>query len=135
MMRSGEYWIGDLCYCLGDVWDEVCALTLTDEGVEGEFNLSDGRRFALFSTKFGDGDGYEVSTGDTLSVDSGSIGCVRTCDITDVHARLELGIITQFDTAFAVSSGDGFISIGGIEIDTGTLYSEEFYWDREDDDD
>ena len=131
MMRSGEYYIGDLCYVMGDVWDEVCALTLTDEGVEGEFNLADGRRFALFSTKFGDGE-YEVSTGDSVGVDSGTIGCVRTCDITDVHARLELGIITHFDSAFEVASGDGFLTFGSIEIDTGCEYDDGYYGDEDD---
>lgn len=132
MMRAGEYWIGDLCYVMHDSWDEVCELIFDgNQPIDGEFNLADGRRFAIFSTKFGDGE-YECSTGDSLAVDSGSIGCIRLIDIRDPDADLDLGIITEFDSAFEVSGGDGFISIGGIEIDTGVEYSDDFYFDGED---
>ena len=132
MMRAGEYWIGDLVYVIRDSdWDEVCDLIFDgNEAVDGEFNLSDGRRFAIFTTHFGDGT-YETSLGDSLCVDSGSIGCIRVCDIRDGDANLELGIVTHFDDQFEVSSGDGYITIGGIEIDTGVEYGEDFYFDGE----
>ena len=27
-LLAGEYWVGDLCYVLGDRWDEVCNLII-----------------------------------------------------------------------------------------------------------
>ena len=132
MMRAGVYWIGDLGYVLRDEWDEVCRLTFTDDGVlDGEFNLRDGRRFCVYSTKFGDG-GYETSLGGELSVDSGSIGAIRVSDIRGDDADIDLGIVTEFYTDFETSGVDGIITIGNVEIDTAVEYSEDFYFDGAD---
>ncbi len=74
-MTKGTYWVGDLCYVLGDVWDEFCDLTLNDGNRSGEYTLSDGRRFAYSSTSWGDGV-YLDQMGNKYPVDAGLIGCV-----------------------------------------------------------
>jgi len=85
-MKSGEYYIGDLAYVMHDVWDEVCELLYPEDsvgrGLEGEFTLKDGRKFALYSTNYGDGV-YNTDFGYSCSVDSGSIGCILKSDIRD----------------------------------------------------
>lgn len=77
MMPAGRYYIGDLCYYFqDDEWTEVCELTIKDnECIEGEFEMRDGRRFAMYGTAFGDGT-YKDQIGRSYCVDSGTIGCV-----------------------------------------------------------
>jgi len=84
MMPAGEYYIGDLCYVMtSEEWLEVCDLTIQDSRlIEGEFQLKDGRKFAMYSTAYGDGTYYD-HYGFSYSVDSGSIGCIRMEDIKD----------------------------------------------------
>ena len=81
MMPAGEYYIGDLCYVMtSEEWLEVCDLTIQDSRlIEGEFQLKDGRKFAMYSTAYGDGTYYD-HYGFSYSVDSGSIGCIRMED-------------------------------------------------------
>ena len=56
MMPAGKYYIGDLCYVMHPEWDEFCRITISgNECLQGEFNLADGRRFATFTTAYGDG--------------------------------------------------------------------------------
>jgi len=56
MMTAGKYYIGDLAYVMHGEWDEFCDLTIQGNSLlNGEFNLKDGRRFATFTTKWGDG--------------------------------------------------------------------------------
>ena len=85
-MPAGRYYIGDLCYVMHDEWREVCDLFFPPNspphGVEGEFQLADGRRFASFGTAYGDGE-YRSSINTLHSVDSGSIGCISIYDIQD----------------------------------------------------
>ena len=61
-MPAGRYYIGDLCYVMHDEWDEACTLFFptnqSGRGIEGEFTLKDGRRFASFTTAYGDGEYY-----------------------------------------------------------------------------
>ncbi len=44
-MPAGKYYVGDLCYVMHDVWDEVCDLMFPHDnsGVYGKFKLKDGR--------------------------------------------------------------------------------------------
>lgn len=54
-----QYYIGDLCYVMHDVWGEVCDLmfpSLLDEEESGELELSDGRKIIIFPTPYGDGE-------------------------------------------------------------------------------
>lgn len=130
-MPAGIYVICDLCYVLHSEWDEVCKLTITDrECLSGEFTLPDGRRFATYSTLYGDG------TYDGLSVDSGSIGCILLSDFDNQNPDniISLGRIVEFDEPFETGSDDsGVITFGHIQIDTGDGEldpdNEEFYGD------
>ena len=130
-MPAGRYYIGDLCYVMHDEWDEACTLFFptyqSGRGVEGEFTLKDGRRFASFGTAYGDGT-YNSNQGDSHLVDSGSIGCIRMEDIRDnTYDNIEsLGAIVEFDQPFEVEKIDrGLLRFGHIEIDTAS--SDEFY--------
>ena len=119
MMKEGEYYIGDLCYVLHDVWDEVCDLLF--EGCnEGEFTLKDGRQFAMYNTNFGDGV-YNTSFGGRCCVDSGSIGCILKSDIRDNQYTedkiKQLATFQTFTKPFKT----------GYEISEG--YSEEYDYD------
>ena len=106
-MPAGKYYIGDLCYVMHDEWDEACTLFFptyqSGRGVEGEFTLKDGRRFASFGTAYGDGT-YNSNIGTEHMVDSGSIGCVQVEDIRDnTYDDIEsLGAIVEFTQPFEV---------------------------------
>jgi hypothetical protein len=138
MMQSGEYYVGDLCYVLHEVWDEVCELTFTSNANgfptpnDGEFTLKDGRKFALYSTTYGDGlyfDQYRNEYG----VDAGSIGCILKSDI-DFNAKsdwggendTEGGQIIMFDRDFPTGKTEfGEIEIGHIVIPTDSDYDDD----------
>ena len=131
-MRSGNYYIGDLCYVMSDEeWDEVCSITIKDNKcIEGEFNLKDGRRFALYGTAWGDGL-YNDQYGHSYSVDSGTIGCILESDIKeDIKNILDLGALIDMNTPF-VTSGfrgekdwDGVIQFGTVMIETDPTWEE-----------
>lgn len=132
-MPAGRYYIGDLCYVMHPEWDEFCALTIKGhQCLEGEFALKDGRRFATFSTAYGDGT-YRSNIGTEHCVDSGSIGCIRVediCDTTYDQARIqELGAIVEFDQPFEVSSDQGLLMFGHVQIETAGGYDEEEEYD------
>jgi hypothetical protein len=135
MMQAGDYYIGDLCYVLHEVWDEVCDLMFKDKisFADGEFTLKDGRRFAIYNTAYGDGT-YRDQNRNQYSVDAGSIGCILLSDI-DLNAKAPWGgtndigggnIVTftrEFDTDYI----DGLIRFGHIEIDTDPDYYDNEY--------
>ena len=132
MFPAGKYYVGDLCYVMHDEWDEVCGLFFKgrdDHGCnQGIFELKDGRKFASFNTKYGDG-AYFDQNGEEYGVDAGLIGCIALNDI-DLNADGNFtrgGQIIQFDSDFTVSGGesyesrrdwDGEIRIGHIVIRT-----------------
>jgi hypothetical protein len=143
MMPAGKYYIGDLCYVMDDAeWLEVCDLTIRGSRViDGEFQLKDGRRFAMYGTAYGDGT-YHDHYGFSYSVDSGSIGCIRMEDIKasntyslgDTQAILDFGAIQDFDTDFVTGGGiaggmpgwEGLIQFGHIVIETDPTEEEEY---------
>jgi hypothetical protein len=146
MMPAGRYYVGDLCYVMNDVWDEFCDLTISGANVlDGEFTLKDGRRFATYSTKYGDGC-YPTNIGVDLSVDAGLIGCILVSDITDPEVTeeemLRLGTIVEFGTDFVTGGGrgtDGWagtIQFGRVVVETGYDEQEDddYEWDRHPDD-
>ena len=122
-MPAGKYYIGDLCYVMHPEWNEVCDLFFPanhpPRGVEGEFTLKDGRRFASFGTAYGDGT-YRSNIGTDHSVDSGSIGCIRVEDIRDnsYDNVEELGAIIEFTQPFEVSADQGLLVFGHVQIET-----------------
>lgn len=130
-MPAGRYYIGDLCYCMHDSWTEVCRLFFPanspPKGVEGEFTLADGRRFASFSTAYGDGE-YLSNINTRHSVDSGSIGCIRAEDIRDNQYDQDLGAFVDFPEPFEVSNDRGLLTFGHVQIETAGGYD----WDEAD---
>lgn len=134
MMPAGKYYVGDLCYVMHEAWDEFCDITIeVNRCLDGEFNLKDGRRFATFGTKWGDGE-YRDQLGNRYGVDAGLIGCIRVDDIdlNDPSNFLDGGNIVEFTQPFSVSGGraennsswDGVIRIGHLMIETDP--SEEY---------
>ena len=141
MMQAGKYFIGDLCYVMTDEeWTEFCGLTLKGNHViDGEFQFKDGRKFASYSTKYGDGLYYD-QYGYSYPVDAGLIGCILLSDITaekyDSHEYnnlLEIGAIEEFGTDFVTGGGrnfpdwEGTIQFGHIAIETAEHYEGEEY--------
>lgn len=129
MMKAGIYYVGDLCYVIrDDDWDEVCSITTTrTECLHGEFALSDGRKFAMYGTYWGDGE-YSDQQKRRYLVDSGTIGCVLMSDLDDI-ADTHGGQVIEFKEDFYTSrSDDGVIKIGHITINT---RSDDNYDDEE----
>lgn len=124
-LPAGKWWIGDLCYALGNRWDEFCELTISGHScLEGTFKFKDGTTFATFGTRWGDGT-YLDQFGNEYPVDAGLIGCVKVSE-TDTGADLTLGHIQEFDTDFEVGSeASGVIYFGHILIDTDPDPEEE----------
>jgi hypothetical protein len=136
MMIAGKYYVGDLCYVMHDEWDDVMDLITrgrTDHNCsQGEFNLPDGRRFAMFSTAYGDGT-YQDNSNNFYNVDSGSIGCILVSDISDRDKdNIRDGVVIDFSCDFEVSEDHGLIHIGHVSIDT--LGDDGYDEDLEEDD-
>lgn len=131
-MPAGRYYVGDLCYVMHDVWDEVCDLMFRNaclRGEYGKFKLKDGREFAVYSTAYGDGLYYDGS-GREYSVDAGVIGCILESDIRDPHpsVAIEGGNVIDFAKDFDTSEDRGVIRFGDVYIDTDSdeEYEEDY---------
>lgn len=118
------FWVGDLCYVLGDVWEEVCDLIFpgnSEKGVYGNHTLKDGREFVVFSTYYGDGY-YPDQFGNMYPVDAGIIGAARLADIRDLPIRPDLGSLHNLSPSDVFENSydeDGTIVIGGVvRVDT-----------------
>lgn len=120
-MPAGTYYVGDLCYVMNNSeWDEICKMLASGyDLVEGEFTLSDGRKFAMYGTAYGDGSCL-CTNGDDLGVDSGSIGCIKLDDLNvyDVQNMVKLGTVISFEQEFETSNNQGIIRFGTVEVDT-----------------
>lgn len=140
-MPAGKYYVGDLCYVLHDSWDEFCDITIDDRScLSGEFNFKDGRRFASFTTKWGDGS-YEDQYAREYLVDAGLIGCISVEDIDESMRDMTTGVgprfggqIMEFAEPFECYSHDGKIWFGEIVVDTDPSYEdlEEDYAEGDD---
>lgn len=133
MMRPGIYYVGDLCYVMHPQWDEVCNLmfaTGNNSVLDGEFNLSNGVRFTLHSTAYGDGT-YQDQQGRDYPVDAGLIGCIRVEDVVDPEAWLAGMQTVVFTEQFELQYDDGvisFVNANGkvlLAIDTDPVYDDE----------
>jgi len=130
MMPAGKYYIGDLCYVMADEeWREICNIIIREPHIlDGEFELPDGRRFAIYSTAYGDGT-YHDQHGHAYSVDAGSIGCILMSDIR-AHKYdniLDLGAVQEFAEPFATGSQGGQLQFGHVVIETDAVdwYEDE----------
>lgn len=135
MMPAGKYWVGDLCYVLDEDWNECCYLFFkerNDNGCnEGEFTLSDGRRFVSLNTAWGDGY-YIDNSGRGYGVDAGLIGCILAKDVglEGNERNVSGGHIIDFPTDFECSNDDGKIIIGDVVIDTDPDIDSEYNEDE-----
>lgn len=131
MMPAGKYYVGDLCYVMtNEEWNEFCKLTTSgNQCIDGEFNFADGRRFATYGTKWGDGE-YRSNVGTSHSVDAGLIGCFRVEDIkANKYDDIEsLGAIVDFEKDFKTYENDGLIVLGHVIINT----DPDEYYEEED---
>jgi len=125
---AGEYYIGDLSYVMHDEWKEVCDLTIKGNNlINGAFNLSDGRRFFLAMTAYGDGE-YQDNLGNTYGVDAGLLGIIATKDISQEDQKnVTDGVVHDFYAPFSVIAESGIFDFGNVCIDTA--------WEPEDEDD
>jgi len=114
-MPAGKYYIGDLCYVMHDEWSEVCENIVYN----GEFELKDGRRYAMFGTAYGDGTYYD-QLGKEYGVDAGLIGCILVSDInTDNEKnRIEWGNVYDITEPFEPYSNGGNMHFGPVYIET-----------------
>ena len=128
MMPAGKYYIGDLCYVMDtEEWRELCDIIIKEPRIlDGEFELPDGRKFAIYGTAHGDGEYYD-QYGHTYSVDAGSIGCILMSDIR-AHKYdniLDLGAVQEFAEPFATGSQGGQLEFGHVLIETDSAYDED----------
>ena len=130
MMRPGTYYVGDLCYVMHPQWKEVCNLmfAVDDPGVlDGEFNLSNGVRFAISSTAYGDGT-YQDQQGREYPVDAGLIGCIRVEDVYDPEWYLAGVQTVEFDRPFQIVYNHGVIKFvtadGSVIVEINTAEEE-----------
>lgn len=140
MMQAGKYYVGDLCYVMtNDEWDEFCSITIKDNDcLDGEFEFADGRKFATYGTKWGDGE-YSDQYGNRYSVDAGLIGCIRVEDIraNKYENIAELGAIMEFETDFVTGGGredrnwEGTIQFGRVAIETNPEWEDEYSYEDE----
>ena len=138
MLPAGKYYIGDLCYVMHKEWDEVCGLFFkgrTDHGCnQGEFMLADGRRFACYNTRWGDGTYFDEAR-NRYSVDAGCIGCILVSDISiDDANNIGSGNVHEMTRDFNTSNEDGILTFGHVIINTDNDdgfndYEEEEYAD------
>lgn len=119
-MPAGRYYVGDLCYVMDDVWDEVCDLMFSGSsngrGEYGKFKLKDGREFAVYSTAYGDGT-YFDNSGREYWVDAGVIGCILESNIRDPNPS-DGGNYIDFYYWFDTGEDGGMIWFGDVFIDT-----------------
>jgi len=128
MMPAGKYYIGDLCYVMDTKeWREICDIIIKEPRIlDGEFELPDGRKFAIYGTAHGDGEYYD-QYGHTYSVDAGSIGCILMSDIraNKYDNILDLGAVQEFAEPFETGSHKGELEFGHVVIDTDPVYDED----------
>ena len=130
MMKAGTYYVGDLCYVLHDVWNEVCDIIFASNDMcEGEHTLKDGRKFVIFSTRWGDGT-YRDDYQNLYDVDAGIIGCILLSDIRQISEDWwtndpNNGNIIEFNTDFHASSDGSVLTFGHIMIDTDPNYVDD----------
>lgn len=121
-MPAGKYYVGDLCYVLTqqNEWDQFCDITISgNRCLSGEFSMPDGRRFATYTTEYGDGV-YEDRQGRSYGVDAGLIGCILMSDIPHISEDQanKLGAVIDFETDFITKSDGGIIRFGQVSINT-----------------
>jgi len=143
LLPAGQYWIGDLCYVMHEVWDEFCDKTLggdTQENVEGVIELDDGRRCGYLGTAYGDGEYPLYDAGGRfqarLGVDAGLIGVILadSIDRTNLENNPNLGCIIDMDKPIRMRrKGEGTLMFGDFVVETAEESDEDDGFDDEND--
>lgn len=118
-LPAGRYWVGDLCYVIGDEGDRVWEDFIANEHWNGRDVAAclAGHPTVALNTAYGDG-AYTSTTGEVFGVDAGVIG-VAAWELTDPEGR-NLGHEHTFEEEFLVYRDRwGTIYIGELEIPTG----------------
>jgi hypothetical protein len=104
-LPAGRYYIGDLCYALGDdIYDNIFGGTGYSSGIYEEKDT--GRVFLVANTAWGDGE-FEGSDGKHFAVDAGIIGI---CCASLVKKSGEGGHMYTFDTPVKCNFRQGMFS-------------------------
>lgn len=119
MMPAGTYFVGDLTAVLHDDWNEICYYTIdeNDKVLSGEFELGDGRRFAMYTVP-----GQKVyfdQDGRRYVVQSDSIGCINLMDFPfggDHRHAYEDGNVIEFKRPFVTLMVNGILTFGDVHI-------------------
>jgi hypothetical protein len=128
----GEYYLGDLCYVLGQdqgTWDQICDALFAayDRGEHATTLFLHETPVWLARTAYGDGVYYDAH-GRGYAVDSGTIGLCPTslCTATAL-AELDdtLGQVITMAHDFHPTWDHGVFSIGTVTIDTRGETTEE----------
>lgn len=137
-LKAGTYWIGDLCYVMHEVWDEVCERVIQGDAVlEGKFGLADGREFVMFNTMYGDGVYNDHNLND-YPVDSGNIGAILLDSIANTPDNdKSLGHVYTFETDFTCDADNGTLRFDYVYVytnDTDDEDDDDYYEDEYEDD-
>lgn len=118
MMPPGTYYIGDLYNVLQDKWEELCEITLDGlQVLDGEFTLSDGKQFAIYSTFYPSGKYYIDPINQPIVIEkTGAIGCILVNHINKINTNN--GVIITFPKSFVTKNSDGLITFGDYMINT-----------------
>lgn len=119
MMPAGTYFVGDLTAVLHDDWNEICYYTIdeNEKVLSGEFELGDGRRFALYKVP---GQKIYFDQDDRkYVVQSDSIGCINLHDFHcsgDPRHVYQEGQIVEFARPFVTLMVNGILTFGDVHI-------------------
>lgn len=149
MLKAGTYYVGDLCYLIGDEngwsWSEVLDATGflglyrpgTEERLDPDENTGyfthKGVKFFSSNTAYGDGSYYDEE-GRRYYVDAGLIGCFPLDALPEGAGKVGTtafggGQIVVFEHDFSCHTcddeDDGAITIGHVRIETDPSEDED----------
>ena len=129
MLEAGKYYVGDLCYVLGDKnkfdWGDVlestnCLGLELEPWCETRYLTYKGIKFFNSPTMWGDGE-YRDQDSRSYGVDAGCIGCFPMSALPK-DADTRGGQVINFEDTFDCQECDetnGIIRIGHLHINTG----------------
>jgi len=121
-LPAGKYWIGDLCYVMHALWNDVCSAIFAGKSLHGGCNegLINVKETVLWQHSTYDGDGWYAVHNNTLKsahtpkngfdVDSGLIGIVPAELLAKYANKLdqpELGMSVTFVAPVECTYEDG----------------------------
>jgi hypothetical protein len=129
MLEAGNYYVGDLCYVLGDQngfdWGDVlkstnCLGLELEPRCETRYFTYKNTKFFCSPTMYGDGE-YRDQNSRSYGVDAGIIGCFPMSKLPE-DANTNGGQVVAFADDFDCDECDeidGIIRIGHLHINTG----------------